>query len=161
MSSNLDVGPFGGGNTAVFQEVRSAGVAGQNFDSLSDQIVQFNTEVVPKSFVSLSSNQFTFDEGIYRLSILITGIGASNPRAFQIWAKDTSNVSYNGDSLMLSPDLDSIGYTILYLDLVIPSGGRTIEILAKCNVGTLSNSTVITPTNGDNYYQKLYATKVG
>ena len=65
MSSNLDVGPFGGGNTAVFQDVRAQNVNGQTFSSSTFEAIEFNTEIVPKSWVSLSSDQFTLDAGIY------------------------------------------------------------------------------------------------
>ena len=69
MSSNLDVGPFSGGNIAVFQDVQSSGVAGTTVSTtLADQ--PLNTEVIAKSWASLSANQVTLDAGDYVIKLI-------------------------------------------------------------------------------------------
>ena len=66
MSSNLDVGPFGGGNTAVFQDVRANGINGQTL-SIQGEVIEFNPEVIGKNFVTLSSHQLTIESGAYHI----------------------------------------------------------------------------------------------
>lgn len=161
MSSNLDVGPFGGGNTAVFQDVRASGVAPQTFNSLSDQVIEFNTVQTLKSFVSLSSNQFTLDEGIYTIAIKLSLRASSNPRSFQIWANDTSDISYGGTTQAISADINQVGLSYAYFDITIPSGGKVIEFLGRTNTGSINSGGNVVPTNGDNYYQDVRITKVG
>lgn len=155
MSSNLDVGPYSGGNTAVFQDVQASMVASQALTAFTDTVIQFNTEIIGKSFVSLSSNQFTLDEGDY---IIKMQVNCANSGRGLIWVKDTSNVSYGGGHW--GGNFDNMPKHI-FMPISIPSGGKTIEFMVNSPGNYSFGGPTVSPTNGNEYYQQVQITKVG
>ncbi len=145
----------GGAETAVFQDVQESGVAGQQLTAGADTIIQFNTTVTQKSFVTLNgSNQFALDEGIYRVTILVAPSGAAE---WLLWVKDTSNASYGGASIGANSGVSQQ----FCFEVTVPSGGKTVELLGRTNGTSRISGNAKTPTNGNEYYQQIMFTKVG
>ena len=157
MSSNLDVGPFSGGNTAVFQDVRASGVAGQTWSG-SVQTAEFNTEIVPKSFVSESTNQFTMDAGIYLVRWRDSFTTAAN-EYIQVYAYDTvGSVNVGGARICNPSDADKPDTTAhFYINL---SASKVIEIRLDAS-NAVSSVKDATGNGSFEYYQEVSFTKEG
>lgn len=156
MSSNLDVGPFGGGNTAVFQDVQASGVAGQTFSIATFDVIDFNTEVVPKSWVSLSSNQFTLDAGVYYLVFKPTWAIIQTNADLSVYDVNATTV-IAGTKVMADPtNGDLYSNTIpIYLNL---SSQVTFELRYYIN-GAITSIAKL--SQGSEHYSHLSITKMG
>ncbi len=159
MSSNLDVGPFGGGNTAVFQDVRANGINGQTL-SIQGEVIEFNTEVIGKNFVSLSSNQFTLEAGAYQITFSAV-LNASASRDGQIYLYDTVGLVSVGGIRITSDgvDLDQVTESEHSFFLKI-SSSKILELRIACSA-SYSFSQIDSFYGDSEYYQQLIITKIG
>ncbi len=154
--SNLGFGPFNGGNTAVFQEVLATGVDGQVFDG-TDQIVSFNTEVISKDFVTLSSDQFTIDAGKYLVSWRC-GLGVGSFEFIQVSAYDTVgavNVGGGRTSTSSSYTESSIEF---YINL---ASSKVIEIKIAAASAMSAAQSRVNNNPSSQYYEQITFTKIG
>lgn len=161
MSSNLDVGPFSGSNIAVFQDVQADSVAGQTIN-ITATVQHFNTTIISKNWVTLSSNQFVLDAGVYSLVLQDAGYPASSTNnELQYWLRDTLGVTYTGSKLIASSASDSLESNQVRFFLDLSSGGKTIELYAQLRQNTLArNATNL--SNGDSeFYQMFIIQKIG
>lgn len=158
MSSNLDVGPFGGRNTAVFQDIRASGLAGQSATASTDEVLDLNTEVVGVPFATLLNNNITLDEGryiVYCYDALVSGAIKT-----LYWLKDASDVSYGGlHSISASSTIDGHNLNASFY-ITIPSGGKTLSWMHRVQ-GSTGTRAASSPSNGNEYYQQIAFKKIG
>lgn len=162
MSSNLDVGPFGGGNTAVFQDVRANGISGQTITS-SPTVMNLNTTVIARPWHgALSSNQIPLDAGKYRIDIIDTCTADdASANNIQYSIRDTGLNHLGGYKINANSDGSSyFAFNTsgsFYFEL---TDDKSVEVIVK--VQGASNYPRGSNSNGSNeYYQQLHITKVG
>jgi hypothetical protein len=155
MSSNLDVGPFSN-NIAVFQDQQSNGVAGTAITTtLTDQTL--NTEVIAKSWASLSANQVTLDAGDYSITVTDHFKGSSVDRVMVYYIRSAANaIIDSGQSAFpeaITEDLPvNINMTI----------SLSVSTAIKLSVQALfTGATRTAYSAGTEYYQKLIIQKIG
>jgi len=161
MSSNLDVGPFGGGNTAIVQDQRAGGTDGLSITStLADQTL--NTIVRDRSWlVSLSSDEITLEAGeydIYLEDIYLKSVNTIHNRITYTITDDLNNSlgRYITSNPVSRDQYMSVSNLIANTTLVA-QGIIKLRCVASANVNRTSPS----PIQGTEYYQKLIIKKVG
>ena len=160
MSRNLDVGPFGGGNTAVFQDVQASGVAAQNIGTVNTTYtLRFNTEIVPKSWASLASDQITLDSGIYAITF-ISDLRSSNFAYSQLQIYDTVGAAIIGGCKRQSSGTSDMFQTTEMKCFINLSSQTTLELRYRTSQQEASNL-MVAHSQGDEYYHQVYITKVG
>ena len=163
MSSNLDVGPFGGGNTAVFQDIQANGVAGQGISG-SAQVMNLNTVVVPQSWAeTISSNQIPLGKGVYFAEIIDTcTTNDSTANNIQYSIRDTDLNHLGGYKINANSDGSTAVFGVntsgsFYFELTVD---KTIEVwirVAGASIYLRGHNS----GGGLEYYQQLRLTKVG
>ena len=156
---NSSYGPETGGGsfeTAVFQEVKAPGIQSHAFSSTTFEAIEFNTEIVPQSWVSLSSNQFTLDAGIYYFVYKPTWQVMPTNIDISVYDVNASDV-IGGTKTMLdtSSDVPANNTIPFYLNI---SSQVTFE-LRYYILGIPSN--IFGRSQGTEYYQHLSITKIG
>ena len=160
MSSNLDVGPFGGGNTAIVQDQRAGGTDGLSITStLADQTL--NTIVRDRSWlVSLSSDEITLEAGEYDIYLedICKSVNTTNNRITYTITDDLNNSlgRYITSNPVSRDQYMSVSNLIANTTLVA-QGIIKLRCVALANVYRTSPS----PIQGTEYYQKLIIKKVG
>ena len=153
-----DFGPFSGGNTAIVQDQRTSGVAGDTIiATTSDQTI--NTVVQDRSFLgTLLSNKIPLDAGAYRIYIEDTCLiaGATTDQ----WALITDDLNAVLDSTKW-PAGANTSNTSSRLGWVA-NISLSVQTDIKYRCGSTFGSSTRTPTSqGTEYYQKLIIEKVG
>ena len=148
-----NVGPFSGGNTAIFQRVDGS----QSNFTTSGVTMAFNTELKAKDWVSLSSDVFTLETGDYAIEVRLALINQSAfDNTFQVYAYDTGGTAVIGaeiDRFGGNEERQSITKFILNI-----STQTTIEIRAVTLASTVNAVPgIFTPA----FFSQVYFTKIG
>jgi hypothetical protein len=160
MSSNLDVGPFGGGNTAYFQDVKASGINGQGLN-INGQVIQFNTEVIGKSFITLSSNQFINPSAGDYIVEYSASLRSATLEYGSIYLYDTNAGQSigGGNFVSVAGDIDQLLKNTTRFPVQL-SGSEVLELRIAC-LSTFSFSQKSAANGDDEYYQQISFTKVG
>lgn len=157
MSSNLDVGPFSGGNIAVYQDVQSSGVAGTSVTTtIADQPI--NTEVIGKSWSSLSANQITLDAGKYLISVIDFGSLPNSTTKQYSFITNAANTVLDSTLWEVGNDQFPNQSYFRWTATVNLGSSTALKYRAKIDSGS---ATRLAHSQGAENYQKLIIQKIG
>ena len=140
---------------AEFQDIQASGVAGTDITNTA-AVVPFNTENRSRSWVSLSSNAFTLDEGTYVIFVQDTGNSGTGITA-QYTMKDTSDNTNYGSFKLRFDNLNSLlsgGFTFTI------ASQKTMELFVEANV-PITKSLAFSTANISEPYQLIQFKKIG
>jgi hypothetical protein len=153
---SIYIGKFGY-ETAYIKDVKVANTTGGTFTSGAWQTRDLNTIEGDTSFLSLSSNQFSLEPGVYDIEVTAPAFRVDNHKAKIYNISDSSDVMFGSSEYSLNSSEDCSS-SLIFGRIVINST-KTFEIQHRCLTTRASNGFGVAANFGEEVYTQVKIVK--